>query len=144
MRPHVYATVLVTVLLAGCGGAEPAAPAPSGAPSAVPSVVVTPPSSSVAVAESHSLVFTAEGDAEVISIVYSLDGQESTERAGSLPWRKAVEVPADGRQHQWSLTVRHRNGRAELIAIFDGAVVGRSQGAGTGEGTLRVGGSVRG
>lgn len=134
--------MLLTVLVAGCGGGgvdrEP--PAPVSAPASAPAPVTT----SVAVQAPHNLVFSAEGDAEVVSIVYELDGESSTEESVSLPWRKTVEVPADGRQHRWNLTLTHRGGYAELIAIFDGAVTGRTEGSGSGTGTLEVSGTVRG
>lgn len=134
----------MTVLVAGCGGGV----GPAGQASSLPGVVVSPspetPSPSVALRVPHSLVFSAEGDADVISIVYELDGEKSTDRSVSLPWRKVVEVPADGRQHRWNLTLKHGGGHAELIAIFDGSVAGQTQGAGTGSGTLEVGGAVRG
>ncbi|GAB7051815.1 hypothetical protein JCM9534A_69410 [Catenuloplanes indicus JCM 9534] len=136
----------MAVLLAGCagtggtgtGGAGTGGAGTGGPASPVPSAVVVPSSPAAA----HSLVITAEGDAEIISIVYELDGETSTEGPASLPWRKTVEVPADGRPHRWSLTLTHGSGRATLVATFDGAPAGRSQGAGTGQGTLRVSGSV--
>jgi hypothetical protein len=57
-----------------------------------------------------------------------------------------VEVPADGRRHAWSLTLKHRSGKVELVAIFDGAVTGQTRGqvSGGGTGTASVGGDVRG
>jgi hypothetical protein len=134
----------MTVLVAGCGGGV----GPTDQASSLPGVVVSPsletPSPSVALQVPHSLVFSAGGDADVISIIYELDGEESTERSVSLPWRKVVEVPADGKQHRWNLTLKHGGGHAELIAIFDGSVTGQTQGAGSGKRTLEVSGTVRG
>ncbi|GAB7038719.1 MULTISPECIES: hypothetical protein [Catenuloplanes] len=146
MRRLGCGATLVAVLLAGCGDTgEPAAPRPgtsafgTSAPSAVPS-----PPPSVAGAAPRILMFTVEGDAEIISIVRELDGERTTEGPVSPPWRGTVEVPADGRPHRWSLTLTHGSGRAELVATLDGAVAGQTRGAGTGEGTLRVSGSVDG
>jgi hypothetical protein len=40
--------------------------------------------------------------------------------------------------------MKHRSGRVELVAIFDGAVAGQTRGRTSGTGTASVGGSVRG
>ena len=81
----------------------------------------------------------------VSSVTYVLDGGRTTERSVSLPWRKVVDVPADGKRHSWSLTMKHRSGRVELVAIFDGAVTGQTRGqVSGGTGTASVGGNVRG
>ncbi|MFG1955946.1 hypothetical protein [Micromonospora sp. NPDC048830] len=148
MRPHVYGiiakSVLMIALVAGCGGGV----GPNDQASSLPGVVVSPspgtPSPSVALQVPHSLVFSARGDADVVSIIYEFDGEKSTERPASLPWRKVVEVPADGKQHRWNLTLKHGGGHAELIVIFDGSVAGQTQGAESGDGALEVGGTVRG
>jgi hypothetical protein len=152
MRPHVYGiaagsvpmTALLVAALAGCGGTAAPSAEPSPAPSA--SAPVAPsPSPSVALREPHNLVLTATGTAAVTSVTYELDGRKSTQRSVSLPWRKVVEVPADGKRHKWSLTMKHRSGRVELVAIFDGTVTGQASGrVRGGTGTASVGGSLRG
>jgi len=128
-------------LLAGCGGE----PAPTASATVAPSPS-PPPSSSVALREPHTLVFSATGTARVTSVTYELDGHKSTQRSVSLPWRKVVEVPADGKRHDWHLTMKHGGGRVELVAIFDGAVAGQTRGqlSGGGTGTAAVGGDLRG
>jgi hypothetical protein len=157
MRRHGYGlaagSVLLTAFLiatlAGCAGdAAPSAdPAPSGGatPGATASATATvAPSPTVALREPHSLVFSATGTAAVTSVTFELDDHKATRRSVSLPWRETVDVPADGKLHRWSLTMKHRSGRVELVAIFDGAVTGQTRGRTSGTGTASVGGSVRG
>jgi hypothetical protein len=149
MRPHGYrltaGSVLMIVSLSGCAGdAEPAAPA-SPAPDVVASSSPVSASPTVALREPHSLVYSATGTAPVTSVTYELDGVKTTERSVTLPWRKAVDVPADGKRHTWSLKLKHRSGRVELVAIFDGSVVGQTGGqVSGGTGNAEVGGDLRG
>jgi hypothetical protein len=131
MRPHAYGIALLITTLAGCAG--------HAAPSAEATVTIQPspsPSPSVALREPHSLVFSATGTAPITSVTAEIDGVRTTARSVKLPWRKVVEVAADGKRHTYALTMKYRTGRVELVAILDGAVVGRSLGqtsGGTGD-----------
>jgi len=132
--------LVITAVLAGCGGNP--APPPRETPSSSPPPVAE---KTVAAKEPHSLVYSATGTAAVTSITYELDGQPTTLRSVKLPWRKVLEIPADGKRHDWRVAINHRDGRAELIAIFDGSVVGRSAGqVSGGSGTVSASGNVRG
>jgi hypothetical protein len=133
----------MAVLLTGCGE-DAAPPGPAAPASAAASAAAPSPSPSVALREPHSLVFSATGTAAISSVTYEFDGRKTTERSVSLPWRKVVDVPADGKRHSWNLTVKHRSGRVELVAFFDGAVTGETKGQTDGTGTASVGGDVIG
>ncbi|MET0424819.1 MAG: hypothetical protein ABW046_13135, partial [Actinoplanes sp.] len=127
MRPHVYVVTAGSVLLAGCAG-DVAAPQEA-PPSPVVVATSSPsPSPTVTLREPHSLVLNATGTAAVTSVTYELDGRKTTDKSVSLPWRKVVEVPADGKRHVWSLSLKHRSGKVELVAIFDGTVTGQTRG----------------
>ena len=144
MRPHLYGvTVLLIASLAGCGGnAEPAGEAPS--PTAHTGTIVVSPLPSPPAAP-HTLVFKATGTAAVTSVVYELDGAKTTEKSVKLPYRKAVQIPADGKRHTWSLTMKQGSGRVDLTATVDGVTAGRSSGqADGGTGTVSVDGELRG
>jgi hypothetical protein len=145
MRAYAYGiTALLVASLAGCGE-NPPSPPPSPAESAPAQPATVAPSSAVPLREPHSLVYSATGTAAVTSVTYELDGRKTTERSVSLPWRKVVEVPADGKRHTWSLVIKHRSGRVELVALFDGSVAGQTKGqVSGGTGTASVGGGLRG
>jgi hypothetical protein len=138
--------VLLIATLAGCAGnAAPSGedPAPEVASSSAAASVA--PSKPPAVREPHTFVFSATGTAAVTSVTYELDGEKTTERSVSLPWRKVTDVPADSRLHTWRLTVKLRSGGVKLVGIKDGTVVGQSQVRGTGDnGSAGVSGEFRG
>jgi hypothetical protein len=101
----------------------------------------------VALQEPHTFVFSATGTAAVVSVTYELDGRKTTKKAVKLPWREVTDVPADGRLHSWSLSIKHRSGKIKLIGLVDGAISGQSSGSvsgGNGTGTVSVGGEFRG
>lgn len=137
------ALLLITLLAGGCTPDTPVAPAgpasPAPGPSASPSPLPVPD-------VPHSLVFSATGTADKISAVYELDGTKTTVKSARLPWRKVVEIPADGRTHSYRLAITHGSGRVEVVSIFDGAVNARGEGAisGNGSGTVAVSGDLLG
>ncbi|MEJ3747666.1 hypothetical protein WEI85_30790 [Actinomycetes bacterium KLBMP 9797] len=92
----------------------------------------------------HILVLTATGTGTVDTFTYVIDGQETKGRAVRLPWRQSVDIPADGRRHEYRLTVRFRTGTVDLVAIFNGQEVARSRGSTSGKGDASVGGNVLG
>lgn len=113
----------------------------SGEPLAAASAVMTT-APTAADRQAHTLVLTATGSARVDSLSYLFDGRADGQGTAVLPWRKSVNVPADGRQHEWSLTVRYSGGSIEVLAAVDGAGQARAIGGGTG--TVYISGSVRG
>ncbi|MFB9903500.1 hypothetical protein [Allokutzneria oryzae] len=143
---------VLLALLAGCTSTPESAPVTT--TSSAPATTTTT-TSAVPDRQPHTLVLnaTGTGNAVINKIKYSLDGQVQEEGEVSLPWRKSLSVPADGLPHAWELTVTYtgsRNGRLELVAVYDGKVVGQggSAAGGTGNtkvtGSSSVGGSVRG
>ena len=146
--PLLLATALPVTATVACGGAEPpvGTPTPAGpasttastAPAAEISASSGPPAR-----EPHILVFTAEGTATVDSLTYVVDGETVRERSVSLPWRKSLTVPADGRVREWQLTARIRAGDVRLVAYLDGRVSTQSGAGGTGSGTASLAGSIR-
>jgi hypothetical protein len=134
MRHHAHGlTVLLIATLAGCGGNS--SPPPGRAATTAPFPSVAP----------HGLVFKATGTANVTSATYELDGARTTQKSIKLPFQKAVDIPADGRWHKWSLTMTHGSGRVDLTATVDGALAGQSTGqADGGTGTVSVEGGLQG
>ncbi|MFC6016254.1 hypothetical protein ACFP2T_08595 [Plantactinospora solaniradicis] len=144
VRPLAAGTVLLIAVLAGCDDS----PAPSGAGSPAPASTTTGPAidatSTAPARQPHILVLTATGDARIDSFTYVLDGKATDGRSARLPWRQSVDVPADGRRHEWSLTVKFRQGDVSLVGMFNGRVQTTSQGSSSGTGTANIGGSVLG
>jgi hypothetical protein len=144
VRPLAAGTVLLIALLAGCDKdpAPPVAGAPTpAATTADPAVDAT---STAPARQPHTLVLTAAGDARIDSFTYVLDGRATDGRSVRLPWRQSVDVPADGRRHEWSLTVKYRQGDVSLVGIFNGQVLTTSEGSSSGTGTTNISGSVLG
>ena len=133
------------VVLGGCGGNAAPSGGASPTPGPVASSAPSSPAPAVTLRAPHSLVYAATGTAAVTSVVYELDGHATTKRSVKLPWRMVVEVPSDGKRHTWKAAVNIRDGRVELLAIFDGGVVGQSRGqVSGGTGTVSAGGDLRG
>jgi hypothetical protein len=146
--PLLLATALPVTGAVACGGAEPSTgtPTPAGPASTAASTAPAPgisASSGLPARDPHTLVFTAEGTATVDSLTYVVDGETVRERSVSLPWRKSLTVPADGRVREWRLTARIRGGDVALVAYLDGRVSTRSMAGGTGTGTASLAGSIR-
>lgn len=132
----------VVLALAGCSQAPEPGPGPKATESKTPVTRSTVPDR-----EPRTLVLKATGSAKVTAVTYTLDRKVRKKGRVTLPWRKAVTVPADGDPHSWRLDVRFTgNGRINLVAIFDGGVVARGGSAGSGNvsGNASVGGTVRG
>ncbi|GAA3758633.1 hypothetical protein GCM10022225_50050 [Plantactinospora mayteni] len=142
MRSLAAGTVLLTALVAGCddGGAAPGTDSPAPAPATGNPGL--DPTSTAPERQPHSLVLTATGDARIDSFSYVLDGRATHGESVRLPWRQAVEVPADGERHEWSLTVKYQDGEVELVAVLNGQRL--TTGRGSGSGTVSVNGSVEG
>lgn len=145
--PRLLTTSLVVLVafLAGCRGEEspPGADAPS--PTTPPPTTVGVDATSTELARRpHILVLTATGTAKIDKFTYVLDGNTTEGRVTRLPWRQSVDVPADGRRHEWSLTVEYRQGSVELAGILNGQVLTDSRGYSTGTGTASISGSVLG
>ncbi|MBE1491442.1 hypothetical protein [Plantactinospora soyae] len=143
VRSLAAGAVLLTALVAGCDNG----PAPStGSPT--PTVTTAGPvvdaTSTAPARQPHTLVLTATGDARIDSFTYVLDGQATEGRSVRLPWRQSVDVPADGRRHEWSLLVKYRQGDVSLVGIFNGQVLTTSRGSSSGSGTANISGSVLG
>jgi len=135
----------IVLLAAGCGGGfedEPDAEAPPPSPSTATSAAT--PAQTPAARQPHILVFTATGTAPITTLTYELDGKSTKVGARKLPWRQQVDVPADGVRHEWKVTMTHGSGRVEVRAIFNGTVVGTTQGRTSGTGTASASGSVLG
>ncbi|NUS71828.1 MAG: hypothetical protein HOQ05_00315 [Corynebacteriales bacterium] len=94
--------------------------------------------------EPHALVLTATGDAPINSLNYTFDGKTVQDTSAVLPWEVSVDVPADDKRHEWELIVQHGSGNVQLVATLDGNFLTQSQGGGTGDGTVRVSGWVKG
>lgn len=145
--PLLLTTALPLTAAAACGGAAPSPGAstssdPAAATSTAPATESSA-SSGEPVREPHILVFTAEGTATVDSLDYVVDGETVRERSVSLPWRKSLTFPADGRVREWQLTARIRGGDVKLVAYLDGRVSTQSRAGGTGSGTASLAGSIR-
>ncbi|MEU6207356.1 hypothetical protein ABZ814_27645 [Micromonospora musae] len=132
----------LTVLVAGCGtSGSPTA----GSPPA--SAGTTPPVDGGRAAPSrqpHTLQLIATGDAKIDSFSYVIDGESTEGQSVRLPWRQSVQVPADGKPHEWSLTVRFRDGDVQLAATGDGSPLTMSAAGGSGSGTVSINGSLHG
>ncbi|GLI00776.1 hypothetical protein [Phytohabitans aurantiacus] len=141
VRPLPVGILVLTAALAGCGG-SPEASSPSPTPPATTAVVdaaTTEPAR-----QPHTLVLTATGKATIVSFTYTLDGKATEGGSAKLPWRVSVDVPADGKRHEWSLRITYRKGNVDLMAMFNGKVQTSSRGASSGEGTGGISGSVLG
>jgi hypothetical protein len=132
--------LLVAGLVVGCDGTSAprdGSPTSTGPPS-------TAHAATAPARQPHTLVLAATGTAKINTLSYVIDGRTAQVKSVTLPWRKPVDVPADGRRHEWSLSVQHGSGHVDLVAIFDGTVVARGTGSTTGTGSANVGGSVLG
>lgn len=146
--PLLLTTALPLTAAGGCGGAAPSAGTPTPTGPASPATGTGPAteisaSASLPVTEPHILVFTAEGSATVDSLTYVVDGETVRERSVSLPWRKSLTVPADGRVREWQLTAKFRAGDVTLVAYLDGRISTQSRAGGTGSGTASLAGRIR-
>ncbi|ROT34083.1 hypothetical protein EF879_04245 [Micromonospora sp. HM5-17] len=148
-RPLTAGLVVLVALLAGCGaddsppGADPSAAVPPASATATASAAVDATSTEAA-RQPHILVLTATGKATIDKFTYVLDGRATEGGPVRLPWRQSVDVPADGRTHEWSLTIEYRRGNVELVGMFNGQVLTRTNGRSTGTGTVSISGSVLG
>lgn len=141
VRPVPVSILVLTAVLAGCGNSPEASPPPTTPPATTAAVdaATTEPAR-----QPHKLVLTATGKASIQSFTYTLDGKATEGGAAKLPWRVSVDVPADGKRHEWSLTVTYRKGNIDLMGMFNGKVQTTSRGASSGEGTGGISGSVLG
>jgi hypothetical protein len=140
------ATLTVGVIvMTGCGGDSEAPEAGAGEPTPAPATTAVDAASPTPARQPHSLVLTAEGKATIDSFTYVLDGKTTRGRSARLPWRQSLDIPADGKRHEWSLTVNFRNGGVDLIAFFNGQEFTRSSGfTSGGRGDASISGSVQG
>jgi hypothetical protein len=107
---------LLLIALAGCG----------------PSQETTPSSTATPEQETHSLVLTATGTAQVTSLTYTLDGRVVRTGPATLPWEETVAIPADGRKRKWALEAEFGPGDVTLVATVDGQLFSQSSGGGDG------------
>ncbi|WP_158553909.1 hypothetical protein [Micromonospora deserti] len=145
-RPLTAGMIVLAALLAGCGDPPDVSEedAPASVATSTSSSAASEAASTAPARQPHRLVLTATGTARVDTLSFVLDGQATDGRSVRLPWRRSVDVPADGKPHEWSLTVTYRKGDVDLVAIFNDRVVARGSGSSSGTGTANVGGSVRG
>ncbi|MQA77343.1 MAG: hypothetical protein GEV10_02490 [Streptosporangiales bacterium] len=142
LRGRMAVCAVLLLALVGCGQPPEPGPARSETGSSTPVTRSTVPDR-----QPRTLVLKATGSAKVTKVTYTLDRKVERKGAAELPWRKSVTVPADGDPHSWRLDVAFTgNGRVNLVAIFEGAVVARGGSAGSGNvtGNASVGGTVSG
>ena len=115
--------VLALTGCAGTGGSEspPASPGRS--------TRVSPEKK--AASHSHTVVFSVTGEGHVASITYVIDGEKTTERSVTLPWRKTVRVPPRAGGHTWDLKTHHGSGTSTTVVYVDGGAFGGSSCSGT-------------
>jgi hypothetical protein len=142
------ATLTVSVIvMTGCAGDSDAPQAGGGEPTPTPAPATTAvdAASATPARQPHSLVLTAEGTGAIDSFTYVLDGKTTRGRKARMPWRQSLDIPADGKRHEWSLTVDFRNGGVDLVAFFNGQEFTRSSGSTSGgTGHVSISGSVQG
>lgn len=142
VRPLAAGILVSTAALAGCGGNSES---PQAAPPATVTATPTVDAATTAPArQPHKLVLTATGKASIQSFTYTLDGVATDGGPARLPWRVSIDVPADGKRHEWSLTITYQKGNIDMMAMLNGRVLTTSQGSSSGNGTGAVSGSVLG
>ncbi|MEH1124360.1 hypothetical protein [Micromonospora sp. CPCC 206061] len=141
VRPLPVGILVLTAVLAGCADSPQASSPPRTPPATTAAVdaATTEPAR-----QPHKLVLTATGKATIQSFTYTLDGKATEGGAAKLPWRVSVDVPADGKRHEWSLKITYRKGNIDLMGMFNGKVQTTSRGMSSGEGTGGISGSVLG
>lgn len=139
VRPLPAGILVLTAALAGCADRPKPPPAAPPATTTIVDAATTEPAR-----QPHKLVLTATGKASIQSFTYTLDGKATKGGAARLPWRVSVDVPADGKRHEWSVTITYRKGNVDLMATFNGKVLTTAKGNSTGEGTGGISGSVLG
>lgn len=142
--PRIGVAVVVVALtaLTGCSAPEP--PDPNLTKSSTPVTKTSVPDR-----QPRTLVLKATGKARVTSVKYTLDRKVRRKGKVKLPWRQSLTVPADGKPHSYRVTVSYKgSGSVELVAIFDGTVVGHTYSGGSGSGNVtgnaNVSGSITG
>jgi hypothetical protein len=116
------AAALALTGCAGTGGSAPSAPAGRSAP-------VSP--KKPAAGKSHTVVFSITGHGHVTSVTYVIDGEKTTERSVTLPWRKTVQVPPRAGGHTWDLETHHASGTSTVVVFVDGRTFGGGSCSGT-------------
>jgi len=126
-----WITLMSTAALAltGCAGGGGSASSVSPSASAGRSTRVSPEKSTAG--KPHTVVFSVTGQGHVASITYVIDGEKTTERSVTLPWRKTVHVPPRAGGHTWNLETHHARGTSTAVVYVDGGSFGGGSCSGT-------------
>ncbi|WP_433475144.1 serine/threonine-protein kinase [Spirillospora sp. CA-142024] len=95
---------------AGPGRASRSSPAaPASSASAAPSPT----------ARTRVLEFYVTGNVRLTSLTYTVNGKSTTLKNVKLPWRTAIDIPADPGSAKWRIKYRHKEGQVSYRVVVD-------------------------